>query len=611
VNARPRNNRRFSAMSGSSPILNTTKLKAELFPRAFPLLCLLACVLLPPPAIADNTPGHAFADRSGELRVSNGMTLRLNADLGNIRVQTLPADAAPVVRYTVHIETDCPPPVGRKLLDYYSLTTRETVDAVYVTGLLPNLNALGARYHTNTRNVQFYVQFVISVPAIFSVDVSTGVGDIETSDVGGHVSLVTRGGNITAGNIGMLAPAGERGERPAAKLETQGGHITLQNVAGDLDAYTAGGHIITGSIDGNAKLHTGGGHIRAAKIKGTANLETDGGNIAIGEAGSFVTVRTSGGQIDLGEVHGSVHAETGGGGIRVISVAGPMEVASTGGSICLTRVANRIHAETGEGTITAWINPEASHNTRLVRLPGPSQLASHTGDIIVFLPRNIAMTIDATVENGGLSRIEADPALPLDIQAQPNGPVHVMASLNGGGELLKLHTLGGKIQLRYLDRHAALRQSLQEEERQRLAERFSEYQATPASLGTAQPQTGGAPPELSPNEDWIVSTKKRFEVIFMGSFHEDPKDFMERLTVRPQPEYPALAQSAGVQGKVVLQVRVLGDGSVKVDRILEGQPVLVDAATAAIQKWRAKPEQVNGKNVEVISTVSFEFQLHD
>ena len=114
-----------------------------------------------------------------------------------------------------------------------------------------------------------------------------GLGDIETSDIGGRVCLLTQGGNITAGRIGMEGPALARGDRPVAKIETQGGHITLRDVAGDLDAYTAGGHILAGNIDGNARLHTGGGHIRAARIKGTARLESDaGGNIAIGEAGA-------------------------------------------------------------------------------------------------------------------------------------------------------------------------------------------------------------------------------------------------------------------------------------------------------------------------------------
>jgi TonB family protein len=599
-------------MLGSFLIPNSARWrKAGFPPGTVTLLCLLGCFLLSQQASAgDNTPAHTFVERSGDLRVSNGMTLHLNADLGNIRIETLPPEAAQVLHYAVHIETDAPPPTGAKLLEYYSLTTRETADAIYLTGALPNVNALRASHRVNSKNAQFYVQFVVTVPETFCLDLYTGGGDIETADIGGHVSLVTQGGNITTGRIGMMGAPWSHG---VAKIETQGGHITLKDIAGDVDAYTAGGHILAGNIEGNAKLHTGGGHIRAARIKGTANLETDGGNIAIGEAGSYVTVRTSGGQIDLGEVYGSVRAQTGGGGIRVISVAGPMEVASTGGSICLTRVANQVHAETGEGTITAWINPEEPKRARLVRLPGPSQLASHTGDILVFLPRNIAMTIDATVETGGPGRIEADPALPLNIQSQPNGPVHVVASLNGGGTMLKLHTLGGKIQLRYLDEHTALRQSLQEEEKQRLADRFGEYQTTRASLTTAQAQPSGTPPELSPNDvtdDWFDSAKKRFQVIFMGSIHEDSRDFMRLLTAAPGPEYPALAQGAGVQGRVVLQLRLMTDGTVKVERVLEGQPALVDAATFAVQKWRARPEQINGKNVEVVSTVSFDFQLH-
>jgi TonB family protein len=599
-------------MLGSSLIPNSAKWRrVDFLPRMVTTLWLVGCFVLSQQATAaDNVPSHMFIERTGELRVSGGMTLHLNADLGNIRIETLPPEAPQVLHYNVRIETDAPPPAGAKLLEYYSLTTRETADAVYLTGTLPNVNALAANRRVNGRNAQFYVQFVVTVPETFCLDLYTGGGDIETSDIGGRVSLVTQGGNITAGRVGM---AGSSGFRGVAKIETQGGHITLGDVAGDVDAYTAGGHILAGNIEGNAKLHTGGGHIRAARINGTANLETDGGNIAIGEAGSYVTVRTSGGQIDLGEVYGSVRAQTGGGGIRVISVAGPMEVASSGGSICLTRVANQVHAETGEGTITAWINPEESKKARLVRLPGPSQLASHTGDIVVFLPRNIAMTIDATVETGGPSRVEADPSLPLNIQSQPNGLVHVLAALNGGGTVLKLHTLGGKIQLRYLDTHAQLRQSLQEEEKQRLAERFSEYQATRASLTTSQPlPPSGVAPELSPNDvtdDWLDSAKKRFQVVFMGSIHEEPKDFMRLLTASPDPEYPELAQSAGVQGRVVLQVRLMTDGTVRVDRVLEGQPALVDAATAAIQKWRGKPEQINGKNVEVVSTRSFDFQL--
>ena len=612
---RSRNEVWISFMYGSSHNLRGAYRRRHRWFAGVPAcLCAAVCLLFSGSLRAENAPSppHASVNRSGELRVTNGMTLHLTADLGNVRIQTLPPGASPVVRYAVHIETDATDAAGQKLLDRYSLTTRETVDSVFLSGAIPNLRALTATHRSPTRNVQFWVQFVVSVPATFNVEVSTGIGDIETSDIAGRVVLLTQGGNITAGRISPGGLPLTHGDRPLAKLETQGGHISMKDVAGDVDAYTAGGHIQAGNIDGNAKLRTGGGHIRAARIKGTARLETDGGNITIGEAGSYVGVRTAGGQIDFGEVHGSVHAETGGGGIRVLSVAGPLEVASSGGSICLTRVADRVHAETGEGTITAWINPESPEKTRLVHLPGPSQLASRTGDIVVFLPRNIAVTIDATVENGGPSRIQADPSFPLNIQSQPGGLAHAMTSLNGGGALLKLHTAAGKIQLQYLDTQAALRQSLLEEEKQRLAERLNEYAATPVSLSAPPRPPGNAPPELSPNDggdDWFDSAKKRFEFMFTGSIREDNKDFTRRLTVAPPPEYPPLARKAGIQGMVVLQVRLKDDGSLSVERVLEGEPALVDAAIAAVRKWQAKPEQIAGKNVEVVSTVSFNFHL--
>src|SRR5438874_1387980 len=83
-------------------------------------------------------------------------------------------------------------------------------------------------------------------------------------------------------------------------------------------------------------------------------------------------------------------------------------------------------AATSGGTITAWINPEPPSGGGNVRLAGASQLASGNGDIVVFLPRNLAANIDATVANGGERRIEADPELHMTMQASTNGsgPVH-------------------------------------------------------------------------------------------------------------------------------------------------------------------------------------------
>jgi len=539
-------------------------------------------------------PLHASADRSGDITTNDRGTLTLTADLGSVRIQTLPATAPPVVHYTVHIETDAVEPAAHALLQKYVLTARQTPNGVALVARLPQL-----RSKVN-RNAQFWVQFQISVPANFGVEVSTGAGDIETSDLAGHLQLETQGGNIRTGRLGFAQYQKVSAERYAAKLVTQGGHITVLDVAGDLDAFTAGGHIQAGNIAGSAKLRSGGGHIRAGQIDGEAHLETEGGNIAVGEAGSYVSVRTGGGQIDFGEVHGSVHAQTGGGGIRVMYVAGPMEVETSGGSICLTHVANTLRAATGNGTITAWIAPDSPDPKHAVRLPGASQLSSSTGDIVVFLPRNIMATIDATVDNGGMQRIEADPSLPLNLQTRPEGSLHAFGALNGGGAVLKLHTTAGKIRLQYLDTETTLRQSMVDEEKQRLVSiGFPKGAEAPGSTETM----------AETKVDWVDQWIDWLESKFMGGMREDAEEFKKRLIASPPPEYPQLARKAGLQGVVRMQVRVKTDGSLSVDKVIEGEPALADAATSAIRQWRARPGQLGDKKVDVITTVTFNFQL--
>lgn len=561
-------------------------------------LVIAALAMVPLAHAGENVPPHASADRSGDITTSDRGTLTLTAELGSVRIQTLPASAPPVVHYTVHIETDAVEPAAHALLQRYVLTAKETPNGVSLVGRLPHLRSL------INRNAQYWVQFQISVPANFGVEVSTGAGDIETPDLAGRVLLETQGGNIRTGRLGFGQYQKISAERYAAKLETQGGHITVLDVAGDLDAFTAGGHIQAGNIAGSAKLRSGGGHIRAGHIGGEAHLETEGGNIAVGEAGSYVSVRTGGGQIDFGEVHGSVHAQTGGGGIRVMYVAGPMEVETSGGSICLTHVANTLRAATGNGTITAWIAPDSPDPKHAVRLPGASQLSSSSGDIVVFLPRNIMATIDATVDNGGAQRIEADPSLPLNLQTRPEGSLHAYGTLNGGGAVLKLHTAAGKIRLQYLDKETTLRQSMVDEEKQRLVSigfpKGAEATESPASTGTI----------AEAKVDWIDQWIDWLESKFMGGVREDAGEFKKRLITSPAPEYPQLARRAGLQGVVRMQVRVNTDGSLSVDKIIEGEPALADAAATAIRQWRARPGQLGDKKVDVITTVTFNFQLH-
>ena len=82
-----------------------------------------------------------------------------------------------------------------------------------------------------------------------------------------------------------------------------------------------------------------------------------------------------------------------------------------------------------------------------------------------------------------------------------------------------------------------------------------------------------------------------------------------RLIHKVQPQYPADALARRVQGAVVLDLQIAGDGAVKNIAVVEGDPELADAAVEAVQQWRYRPYTVDGKVVEMQTRVTIRFTL--
>jgi TonB family protein len=76
-----------------------------------------------------------------------------------------------------------------------------------------------------------------------------------------------------------------------------------------------------------------------------------------------------------------------------------------------------------------------------------------------------------------------------------------------------------------------------------------------------------------------------------------------------RPTYPALARQTHVEGRVSLNCLVGTDGLVAKIKVTKGHPLLIQAATDAVSKWRFKPLVLNGKAVEVETIVNIDFQL--
>jgi protein TonB len=82
-----------------------------------------------------------------------------------------------------------------------------------------------------------------------------------------------------------------------------------------------------------------------------------------------------------------------------------------------------------------------------------------------------------------------------------------------------------------------------------------------------------------------------------------------RLMHRVDPEYPEAAKTQRIQGPVVLDAQVLGDGSVGNIAVVEGNPLLAEAATQAVKQWKYEPFIVNGRPVERLERITLKFRL--
>jgi periplasmic protein TonB len=80
-------------------------------------------------------------------------------------------------------------------------------------------------------------------------------------------------------------------------------------------------------------------------------------------------------------------------------------------------------------------------------------------------------------------------------------------------------------------------------------------------------------------------------------------------TVHVNPVYPVIAQSARIQGIVIVEATISPEGRIINARILRSVPLLDQAALDAVRQWEFTPSQLNGVPVPVIMTVTVQFTL--
>ena len=375
------------------------------------------------------------AECAAPMREASRLVVR--ADQGSIRVSPGTGETMTCqVRLRAYRASEAE---ARKYFRNYELTLRPHEGGLLLRG---TSSPEGVR-----RRRSLSAEFEITVPARSNLDLETQGGEISVGSLQGSIQAVTAGGDIHAADI-----------KGAVRLETAGGSIDAGSVTGPLEARTAGGSIHVGDVTGTAVLETSGGEIVSGMVTGTLRAETAGGDLVLRGATGALEAQTAGGQIRIGETGGSVVAQTAGGSIRLNGARGRVEVKTAGGSLDLLQLRNAVQAMTAAGSIVAQMDGD-------LKTFSASKLETAAGDIRIYLPAALPLNIDAAIDMAAGHKIVSD--FPLNIQGE--GPeftatkVRGAGPLNGGGEVLRIRTVAGNIEIRRLDAQTLERLRAQQE----------------------------------------------------------------------------------------------------------------------------------------------------
>jgi protein TonB len=92
----------------------------------------------------------------------------------------------------------------------------------------------------------------------------------------------------------------------------------------------------------------------------------------------------------------------------------------------------------------------------------------------------------------------------------------------------------------------------------------------------------------------------------------DSVDTLPRPRTRKAPEYPAKARERGIEGLVVLRIKVSERGQVEQVRVIESEPkgVFDMVAIAAVNDWTFDPARYQGQAVAVSVSQRIPFRLN-
>jgi hypothetical protein len=231
--------------------------------------------------VAQTVYGEIEDKVSESFNVGKGGTLTVESHLGSIKVTTHSSDKVDVTiirKLKTNSKRD-----AKKILEDLTIDFNKSGDDLFVTVDLDNDDwGLMKKIRNKLR-----LEFEITVPEEYNVDLKTSGGSISVDDLNGSAITKTSGGSLKFGQI-----------NGPVNGHTSGGSITLQGCNGDAEIKTSGGSLKIGDVDGDVLAKTSGGSIHIEHVKGSLKASTSGGSIKVTEVMGYLDAKTSGGSVN-------------------------------------------------------------------------------------------------------------------------------------------------------------------------------------------------------------------------------------------------------------------------------------------------------------------------
>lgn len=199
--------------------------------------------------------------KESKFPVKSGGRLTLIADVGNVEVSTSDEEQI-VVRTTVSAasQEDADKLAAQQILEFKPEEADLAVTAKIDKGD-------GAWDENGARQFR-RIDFRISVPRKYSVNLTTVSGNLSTDNLNGEARLQS-----VSGNLRVVKTQG------AVFGKTSGGNIDLADCERDAELYTAGGNVAVRNTTGFVVAKTAGGNMLVENAIGGIEARTAGGNI--------------------------------------------------------------------------------------------------------------------------------------------------------------------------------------------------------------------------------------------------------------------------------------------------------------------------------------------